>query len=155
MLVYRIDSDRRAENPITGLGAKLYGGRWNEIGIPAVYAAQHRSLAMLETLAHVKKTQVFPHNRMIFTILVPDEHIHKIPNNQLRKGWNDITTYGNTDHIMRTMMVDQKKLALLVPSVIVQEEYNIIIDPGHLGFETVRVVDQKMVEWDRRMFKTD
>lgn len=39
---------------ITGEGSKRYGGRWNSIGIAAVYASLTPETAMAETLAHYR-----------------------------------------------------------------------------------------------------
>jgi len=39
-------------------GAMLAGGRWNSIGIPMLYTAEHLSLACLEVLVHLDKGQL-------------------------------------------------------------------------------------------------
>jgi hypothetical protein len=39
-------------------GAMLAGGRWNPIGTPMLYTAEHLSLACIEILVHVDKNQL-------------------------------------------------------------------------------------------------
>jgi hypothetical protein len=50
MIVYRFASRRYPGND--GLGASLYGGRWNHKGTPVIYAAASRALCALEILAN-------------------------------------------------------------------------------------------------------
>ena len=40
------------------IGAMVTGGRWNPIGTPMLYAAEHLSLACLEVLVHLDKGQL-------------------------------------------------------------------------------------------------
>ena len=47
-IVWRIATARRARTAFSGDGARLYGGRWNPKGMPLVYCAESRALAMLE-----------------------------------------------------------------------------------------------------------
>lgn len=72
--VWRIATDAPAYQPddLTGTGAKLTAGRWNERDMPAVYAAENRSLACLETMAHLKAGGL-PLNRYLVEIAIPDE----------------------------------------------------------------------------------
>ena len=53
MIVYRL-ANGEFTHDLSGKGAKLYGGRWNSFGLPAVYTTEHISLAVLEILVHVK-----------------------------------------------------------------------------------------------------
>src|SRR5713226_5699677 len=50
MIAYRIGSGRYPAND--GLGASLYGGRWNHKGTPVIYTAASRALCALEILAN-------------------------------------------------------------------------------------------------------
>src|ERR1700716_3422390 len=53
MLIYRLGSARYPAND--GLGASLYGGRWNHKGTPVIYAAASRALCALEVLANANE----------------------------------------------------------------------------------------------------
>ena len=54
-VVYRITSETPdfTADDLSGGGAAKVGGRWNAVGSPVVYCAGSRSLAYLETLAHL------------------------------------------------------------------------------------------------------
>jgi len=56
MRIYRMHRSARAAGDYTG--AMLAGGRWNPIGTPMLYAAQHLSLACIEVLVHLDKSQL-------------------------------------------------------------------------------------------------
>ena len=49
---------RRKYADLKGYGARLYGGRFNPPGIPAVYSSQSIALALLEVLVHLDKAEV-------------------------------------------------------------------------------------------------
>src|SRR5258707_200134 len=53
MLIYRLGSGRYPAN--NGLGASIYGGRWNHKGTPVIYAAASRALCALEILANANE----------------------------------------------------------------------------------------------------
>ena len=69
MIVYRLTSGQFS-NDLSGNGAKLYGGRWNSFGLPALYTTEHISLAVLEMLVHIKNFQT-PLNYFLITLEIP------------------------------------------------------------------------------------
>lgn len=71
--VYRIGTDTPdyEADDLSGKGAEITGGRWNEKGVAVVYAAENRSLACLETLVHLAAGGL-PFNRYLVEISIPD-----------------------------------------------------------------------------------
>ncbi|MBI5171468.1 MAG: RES domain-containing protein [Candidatus Melainabacteria bacterium] len=70
-----------------GEGARLFGGRWNSPGLPAIYTSSHLSLAALELLVHLNfdnlpadlvwlKIEV-PETGSMETFLLPLHHLRK------------------------------------------------------------------------------
>ena len=57
MIVYRLSTAKYA-NDLTGEGAKIYGGRWNPIGVAALYLSEFISLSILEILVRTDKKNV-------------------------------------------------------------------------------------------------
>ena len=151
MVVYRIDNASRQKNALTGIGAELYGGRWNAIGEKAVYCAEHRSLAMLEILAHAGQQALFPVNRVMFKIELPVDHLDEIRVSSLPKAWNDLASYHSTDNLFGKHCLSKNKLGLKVPSVIVPDEFNVILNPMHEYFKQIKVLDKKLIKWDGRL----
>src|SRR5712692_7570847 len=70
MLIYRLGSERYPAND--GLGASLYGGRWNHKGIPVIYTAGSRALCALEVLATADE---LAGDYVVTPIEVPDDVI--------------------------------------------------------------------------------
>lgn len=151
MLVYRIDHVSRQDNALTGIGAERYGGRWNAVGEKAVYCAAHRSLALLEVLAHVRQQSLFPIDRVMLSIALPTEELDVLDVSSLPKGWNDLTSYQFSASVFAKHCLANNKIGLKVPSAIVPEEFNVILNPLHADFAQVKVVDKKLIEWDERL----
>lgn len=116
---------------MTGKGAETTGGRWNDKGIAAVYASENIALACLETIAHFG-TSGLPLNRYLVRIDIPDDVfaarriIDPCP-----AGW-DAEPYGLPSLRAGAAWVKDGTAAVLdVPSAIVPEERNILINPRH------------------------
>ena len=93
MIVYRLTNGEFV-NDLSGTGAKLYGGRWNSIGFPALYTTEHISLAVLEVLVHIKSYRR-PLDYYLVTIELPEKEKYiTIDQQKLKKNWKDDITYG-------------------------------------------------------------
>ena len=150
MKVFRIENRKYQDSTLSGIGAELYGGRWNEVGEKVVYCAGHRSLAMLEVMAHVQHRSLFPVDRLMLTLEVPGS-IQTLDKSILHPRWMDITTYQWTSFIFNEFCLKPDKIGLLVPSVIVPEEYNVVLNPMHKSFNRVKVIEAKKMQWDDRL----
>ena len=146
VLVWRIASDARAytANDMTGTGAKLSGGRWNDAGVPMVYAATTRALACLETVVHLNAGGL-PFNRYLVEVDIPNDlwaAAEVADAASLPVGW-DAEPAGNVSVEFGSQWVAAARSAVLrVPSVIVPEEENVLINPAppHAGRITARKV---------------
>jgi RES domain-containing protein len=49
LTVWRITTARHVSTAYSGEGARLFGGRWNPKGVPLVYTAESRVLALIHT----------------------------------------------------------------------------------------------------------
>jgi RES domain-containing protein len=70
MIVYRIAKTRHIRD-LSGIGAKLHGGKWNNKGTGIVYTSESRSLATVEYLVHVP-ISIIPGDLSIASIEIPD-----------------------------------------------------------------------------------
>src|ERR1700733_12810007 len=89
MVLYRIVNCSYADD-LSGMGARLYGGRWNSEGKSAVYLASLRSLAVLEVLVHLPPLMI-PDNYCLVEIEVPDNSITNVEIDDLPHNWQDIS----------------------------------------------------------------
>ena len=151
MELYRIAQEEYA-NDLSGNGARLFGGRWNSEGFYALYAAATRSLALLETLAHTPAKMLQQKNYMLVTITVPDKILVQIiTSNKLLADWDvpDIRQY--TQKMGDGFLLAKKELLLSVPSVIVPEENNYVINPLHPEFKKIKIIHCRRIGFDKRV----
>ncbi|MBV8659242.1 MAG: RES family NAD+ phosphorylase [Burkholderiales bacterium] len=148
MKVWRIGADtpNYAADDLTGTGAKKSGGRWNRVDTPMVYAASNIALACLETIVHLN-AQALPLNRYLVAIDIPDDVWQRaeVFDTAHHVGW-DAEPAGIVSLDYGTQWVATPRSAILrVPSVIVPEEENVLINPLHV--DAVRITALKVRKW--------
>ena len=119
MVLYRISRCVYAED-LSGMGARLYGGRWNSEGKPAIYLASSRSLAVLEVLVHLPPLMI-PDDYCLTEIEVPDDSITTIKITDLPKNWKDISPPVELKQTGDEFLKKQPCLLMKVPSSIVAD----------------------------------
>jgi RES domain-containing protein len=150
MIVYRISSCKYIDD-LSGLGAALYGGRWNSEGVYVLYTAGGPSLAMLESLVHFGGRVVGDFCQI--AIEVPEDSIIELQQKDLPDTWREspppdiLKTFGNK------FVAEQQYLMLKVPSVLVPDESNYLLNPAHPHFKQVRILVKSKVRFDERLFK--
>ena len=149
LVAYRISDKRHAI--FDGIGASLYGARWNSPGYQIIYAATSFAGAMLEKLAQSGRMSDIPKSQQFIKITIPKEvQIEEIGPNDV-PDWNlpgsiESKQYGDT-------WLQKKRTAILVvPSVVALEERNILINPAHAAFKKITASEPKDVIWDPRLF---
>lgn len=145
--LYRIAAETREyrADDLSGAGAKATGGRWNSPGTAVVYCSTSIALACLETVVHFKASSL-PLNRYLVAIDVSGEvWARRAVVDAPPVGW-DAAPAGMTSIELGNEWVTQGKTALLlVPSVIVPEEYNVLLNPKHA--DTAGIAANKLRRW--------
>lgn len=150
MVVYRI-SDCRYIDDLSGKGAALYGGRWNSKDTYILYTAQSASLSLLEAVVHLGK---MPHAGFCMaTIEIPDDILSPLRPEVLPADWSSNPGPDALKQIGDRFIRDGRFLALPVPSVIMPEEYNYLLNPAHPLFKSVRLRNVKPLNIDERIIK--
>jgi RES domain-containing protein len=149
MTVYRITNSIYS-NDISGTGAKLLGSRWNSKGIPMLYTTGHISLAVLEMLVHTHFRD-FAVELDLLTIQVPSSTVTtEISIKKLKKGWINDLAY--TRFIGDEFVKDKQSLLLSVPSAVIPEEYNYLVNPWHQDFKKIKIIQTRAFKTDERLF---
>ncbi len=151
MDVFRISKFKRVRD-LSGFGASLKGQRWNRRGTSLLYTASHRSLALLEVLVHIG--EYYPEDDYaIITLDIPEHQVTILDSSILPKDWAKIFDAGVlasfTDHWLKT----EQSIALGVPSAIVPQETNYLINPLHPDFQDVKIKNIEKFTFDERFFK--
>jgi RES domain-containing protein len=151
VIAWRLATQRSARAAFAGDGARRWGGRWNPVGTPVVYAATTLSLAALEILGHVEPDEARPY--WSFRVEVPDDAVEVLDPGALRRGWNAARPRPATARIGGAWAASLRTLALLVPSVHVPggEERNVLLNPRHPAFVQLIIDEPRRHSFDPRL----
>ncbi|MGE0222117.1 MAG: RES family NAD+ phosphorylase [Acetobacteraceae bacterium] len=156
-IVWRIaiDTPDYEADDLSGEGAKRTGGRWNTQDLPVVYASETRALACLETVVHLNAGGL-PLNRYLVAVTIPDDVWAGAETQtaaSLPVGW-DAEPAGQVSIRFGTDWLRSARSALLlVPSVIVPEESNVLINPRHAGAPRITAARVRKWVYDPRLAK--
>ncbi|MCW3467692.1 RES family NAD+ phosphorylase [Chitinophaga nivalis] len=152
MEVYRI-SKCAYINDLSGTGARLYGGRWNSPGHAVVYTAGSRALSALEVLVHIPLKNIVQ-DFCIATIHIPDHiAIKALTKDDLPSGWQSLTPSPQLQCIGDEWVDTAKYAALRIPSVVIADEFNYLINPLHPEAAEITIVDMQPFVFDQRLKK--
>ena len=145
---YRMGDPAGAHPVYSGDGSRVYPGRWNERGQAVIYASEHYSTALLETLA---RTGEVPRNQHYVEIEIPAGVTYEVVTKDSLHGWCDIDgavarAFG------AAWYADRRSAILIVPSVVARVERNVLIHPHHDDASEIRVGLETPVYWDSRLF---
>lgn len=142
---------RKAHTTLDGEGARLYGARWNSRETAVVYAASHLSLAALEYLVHID-LQDAPDDLVALRLHVPDSATElAYEPTALPAGWRDTPPRPESQAIGDHWARSGEHLLLRVPSVLVPEESNVLVNPAHPDASRVRVSASRNFSYDLRL----
>jgi len=150
MILFRLTKSMFA-NDLSGNGARLFGGRWNSEGRPAIYMAATRSLAVLESLAHINPTNI-PDDMVLLTIEVPDDVI-SLDTELLPENWKQSPEPHILKQIGNSFLQKNEHLLLKVPSALVPEEFNYLVNPRNPNIEKVKIKAKTPFTFDERILK--
>jgi RES domain-containing protein len=149
MLVYRITLTKYAGK----LFASGNAARWNPNDVKVIYTASSRSLACLENAVHRSQaglSQLFS----IMTIEIPDHIKPKIIRlTDLPPDWTDYNRLYITQHIGQAWIKENESVILQVPSSLIEEEVNYLLNPDHKDFEQIKVIKTQPFVFDKRLKK--
>jgi RES domain-containing protein len=130
---------------LSGEGARRYGGRWNSTGRPLVYAASTAALAVLEVRVHLDlPPELLPDDYVLVTIDLGNVQIEDVmPMPASPQAFGD------------AWLGKQRTPVLKVPSAIVPESPNFLINPAHPAAVDVTIIQLRRFSFDRRLWLPD
>ncbi len=154
-IAYRIGTDTPAyeADDLSGKGAEITGGRWNEKGVAVVYAAEGRSLACLETLVHLAAGGL-PFNRYLVEISIPDPvwaAARRETPASLPVGWDAEPASRASISFGTAWLQSGDSAVLVIPSVIVPEECCVLVNPAHPDSTNISAVKSRRWLYDPRL----
>ncbi len=153
MKVFRIAKTQNI-NDLSGTGARIYGGRWNHKGTGIIYTSESISLATVEYLVHVPLS-IAPTNLSLMTLQIPDEVTPKeIIMADLPDNWREYPAPSKLAESGSNWARANESLLFRVPSVVVEYEYNILINPFHPDMKHVTILQVENYKADKRLFRS-
>ncbi|RYE28767.1 MAG: RES domain-containing protein [Sphingobacteriaceae bacterium] len=147
MLVYRIALNQYSQM----LKASGFAARWNPSKIRMIYTSANRSLSCLENVVHRGKTGLTQLFR-IMTIEIPEAvEIKKINLVELSKNWKNYDQLNFTQNQGKNWIESEETAVLQVPSSIIEEEVNYLINPNHPDFEKIKLIKTEPFIFDSRI----
>lgn len=132
-------------------GARQYGGRWNSIGQPAFYAGCSIEISALEKFVHLNGV-IHGLGLLLVKIELPDNvSLIKLEADKLPKGWNAVPSNSVSQQMGDIWLQNNAELVMLVPSVIIPEACNAVINPNHPDYNQVTLSIYRPFEFDDRM----
>ncbi|MGB9367074.1 MAG: RES family NAD+ phosphorylase [Xanthobacteraceae bacterium] len=151
-LVWRLARPEFAEQ-LDGEGSRIEGGRWNPAGVPALYTSEHLSLSVLEVYAHLP-----PQMRDVLPVLtavqisLPDKvGSARVTPERLAELLASADPLAACQALGEAWISHGRDLLLQVPSVLVPEETNLILNPAHARMREVKIVSTRAFHFDPRL----
>jgi RES domain-containing protein len=117
-----------------------------------VYTAESRALSILEVSVHLDLSEDLPSDRYLLEIIIPDHiQILELKLSDLSDRWNSKPPILETQFIGDDFVREQESAVLKVPSAIVPEESNFLINPQHPDFADIKVRSTKPFIFDERL----
>jgi RES domain-containing protein len=151
MLVYRLAKSKYADD-LSETGAAITGGRWNKKGRAVLYCSEGRSLALLEVVVNIPP--MFQSDLQLLTLELPPQNFEILEKDKLPKNWFHYPAPRILAEIVEEFYRKPEILAIKVPSAIVHQEYNVIINPRSKYFQEIKVISNEPFIFDPRLYRT-
>lgn len=147
MIVFRITLVRYSDR----LQASGREARWNSKGVFVIYTAASRSLACLENLVH-RSGQGLDRNFKTMIIEIPESvKVQALYPESLQGNWKSYLMQKHTRAIGDNWIKSGDTAVLKVPSAIVPDEYNFLLNPAHQDFAQIKLSGSEDFSFDRRL----
>lgn len=149
--VYRLVKAARADDVLSGEGARRFGGRWNPRGTPVVYASESRALAVLEAFVHLTG-EARGMRFLLYEITLPLRA-------RLQRYADDVRAdrpppAAASQELGRAWLNSGATLALVVPSAIVPRDTNYVLNVLHPQFGRLKIAEPEPFSFDERLWQS-
>ncbi|MGO3181828.1 MAG: RES family NAD+ phosphorylase [Aequorivita sp.] len=152
MRIYRIAKTQYIDD-LSGEGARLYGGRWNKVGDAMLYFSQNLSLSLLEIIVHVDYVGL-PLDYSFVEVEIPDPSIKTIQSiDFIKPKWGTEAAVNQLQMFGSNWLKKNEGLALKVPSAVLHQENNILINPAHKDFGKLKIIQTEKMDFDPRLLR--
>jgi RES domain-containing protein len=147
MILWRISNHATLD----GRGGLLASARWHSLGRPILYLAESSAGALLEVLVHLElDLELLPPSYSLLKTEAP-QHIKmkQISPADLPRHWR--SDQAITREIGDRWLASRETVLMRVPSVIVPETFNVVLNPEHTDARQIKVISRQSYPWDQRL----
>ncbi len=147
MILWRVSNYQTLD----GVGGLYVSGRWHTKGHPVVYCTLNPSTALLETLVHMEiDSEDRPERFQVLRVEGLDSlSIEKVEADSLSPNWAD--DLSATQTIGDRWLTETRSLLLQVPSVLVPETWNVLVNPQHVEANLLKITAMYEHAFDARL----
>jgi RES domain-containing protein len=149
MTGWRIVPKERANDAFIGEGARRFGGRWNSVGTAVIYGSESKALAALEQLVHLNPRT--PNSYLAFRFRFSDSLAEHFPAKNLPEDWRQEPPPSSTQQIGDLWVRGLRSAVLIVPSIIITAESNLLLNPAHPDFKKITIERPEDFSFDLRL----
>ena len=153
MEAWRICQRRYVKEAFGGKGAFEFGGRWNSPGENVVYCATTLSLAALELFVNLDVIEAPDDLVAIHAEFPNDLLVERWMQNELPHNWRDSPPPKVIRDLGTEWLKSLRTAALLVPSAVIPEDFNLLLNPLHPDFQKLKIGKPRPFRFDPRMWK--
>ena len=151
LIAWRVDKTKWAGTSFNGDGAAREGGRWNPAGVRVVYLSASLAMAALEKYVHLPKP-VPPATKLVrFRVRFDDSLVRRVKVSDLPDDWRTAPPPVSTQAIGDKWVRGGTSPVLAVPSVLIPEETNYLLNPAHPDFRKVKIGAPQPFDFDYRI----
>jgi RES domain-containing protein len=137
---------------LDGVGGLYVSGRWHTRGHPVVYCTLNPATALLETLVPMEiDAEDRPERFQVLRMEGPDTlSVEEIKPGALPSNWVEDAAF--TQNVGDVWLFHTGSLLLKVPSVLVPETWNVLVNPQHAEARLLKVTMRYEHPFDARLF---
>lgn len=148
--IYRIVHERYRDDPFSGKGGLHHRSRWASKGQLVSYAADHLATATLEKLAGIVRADLM--TDMVYAKAeIESEQEGVLAADELPEDWDALPASDATRVIGDTWLDAGSHVLLRVPSVVLPDSYNYVVNAAHPGMSDLEVVEVAPLLLDNRV----
>jgi RES domain-containing protein len=151
MRVWRLFPERFQSTAFTGIGGLYAARRWNHLGTAMVYCATSPALAALEFFVHLEPNNA-PDDMLLAEAEVPDDLVDTLDPSLLPDTWRTLDNLVCRD-LGTGWVASGRSVALRVPSAVVEDDWNVLLNPKHPQFHKIAIAEPRPFHFDERMFR--
>ncbi|MCC5838876.1 MAG: RES family NAD+ phosphorylase [Opitutales bacterium] len=147
---WRLVKRAYAESAFDGEGSFRFGGRWNSRGFRMVYVSSTLSLAALEFLVHLDAAFAVP-RQVAFPLRIPPGLVEAFAPGGGSSPARGLPDLSESRSVGDRWIREARSAALAVPSAIIPQEINFLLNPAHPDFSKIGIGPAEAFAFDKRL----